>query len=124
MATVLLCDDELMNRKVASKVLKKEGFEVLEAENGQEALEILQRSSVELILMDLMMPIMDGYEATKIIKKDKNLSHIPLILISALSDMYAIKKGLELGANEYIVKPFDLTEFIFRVKIITELSDV
>ena len=116
MARVLLCDDELMNRKVASKILKKEGFEVIEAVNGQEAIEILKSNKIELILMDLMMPVMDGYEATKIIKEDKMFSHIPLIIISALSDREAITKGLKFGANEYISKPFDITEFILRVK--------
>ncbi len=116
MATVLLCDDELMNRKVASKILKKEGFEVIEAKDGLEALEVLKEHTIELILMDLMMPNMDGYEATKIIKSDEKTATIPLIIISALSDRAAITKGLELGANEYISKPFDITEFRLRVK--------
>ncbi len=116
MATVLLCDDELMNRKVASKILKKEGFDVIEAKDGLEAIEVLKEHSVELILMDLMMPNMDGYEATKIIKTDERTATIPLIIISALSDRAAITKGLELGANEYISKPFDITEFRLRVK--------
>jgi len=116
MPTVLLCDDELMNRKVASKILHKEGFEVIEAKNGQEAVEILESTEVALILMDLMMPVMDGFEATKTIKSNEKTSHIPLIIISALSDKEAINKGLKLGANEYISKPFDITEFILRVK--------
>jgi len=116
MACVLVCDDELMNRKVASKILKKEGFEVVEALNGQEALEVLENQKIDLILMDLMMPIMDGYEATKKIKSDSVLSHIPLIIISALSDREAITKGLKLGADEYISKPLDIMEFTLRVK--------
>jgi len=116
MQKILLCDDELMNRKVASKILKKEGFEVIEAENGSEAIEILKTQKVDLILMDLMMPVMDGYEATKIIKSDENLLNIPLIVISALSDKSAITKALELGANEYVTKPFDIIEFRLRVK--------
>ena len=115
MATVLLCDDELMNRKVASKILNKEGFEVIEAKDGAEALEVLQNNAIDLILMDLMMPVMDGFEATKIIKSDEKTSTIPLIIISALSDREAITKGLQLGANEYISKPFDLVEFKLRV---------
>jgi len=124
MATVLICDDELMNRKVASKIIKKEGFKVIEAENGKEALEILKKNDVELILMDLMMPVMDGYEATKIIKEDNRLSHIPLIVISALSDIQAIKKGLVAGANEYITKPFDLTEFTLRIKNAIKMGEL
>jgi len=124
MATVLLCDDELMNRKVASKILYKEGFDVVEAKSAKEALELLKTTEVELILMDLMMPKMDGYEATEIIKNDENIAHIPLIIISALSDKDAIKRGLELGANEYISKPFDITEFILRVKNAIKMGEL
>ncbi len=124
MPKVLLCDDELMNRKVASKILKKEGFEVVEAENGLEALEVLENESVELILMDLMMPEMDGYEATSKIKTNPKTAHIPLIIISALSDREAITRGLKLGANEYISKPFDITEFILRVKNAVKMGEL
>jgi len=116
MPTVLLCDDEIMNRKVASKILNKEGFNVIEAHNGKEALDVLKESRIDLILMDLMMPVMDGYEATKIIKEDDEHATIPLIIISALSDKSAITKGLELGADEYLTKPFDITEFRLRVQ--------
>jgi CheY-like chemotaxis protein len=116
MATVLLCDDELMNRKVASKILIKENFKVLEAVNGQNALEILKENRVELILMDLMMPIMDGYKAIEAIKRDKKTSSIPIIVISALSDKEAIIKGLSLGAIDYLTKPFDILDFKLRIK--------
>ncbi|QOP42513.1 response regulator [Sulfurimonas sediminis] len=124
MAKVLLCDDELMNRKVASKILKKEGFEVIEAQNGQEALDIMQTEAVDLVLLDLMMPVMDGYTALKIIKEDENISHIPVIIISALSDREAITKGLKIGANEYITKPFDITEFLLRVKNAVRMGEL
>ena len=115
MAVVLLCDDEVMNRKVGSKILNKEGFEVIEAENGQEALDVLKSSTVDLILMDLMMPVMDGYEATRIIKTDEEYKSIPLIILSALSDKDSIRKGLELGADEYLTKPYDVIDFKLRV---------
>ena len=124
MATVLLCDDELMNRKVASKILKKEGFDVVETENGKEALAVLENTKIDLILMDLMMPEMNGYEATEIIKNDDKISHIPLIIISTLSDREAITKGLKLGANEYISKPFDITEFVLRIKNAIKMGEL
>lgn len=111
MSTVLVCDDELMNRKVASKILTKEGFDVVEATNGKEALELLNEQRVDVILMDLIMPVMNGYEATKAIKTNSELATIPLIIISALSDKEAITTGLSLGADEYLTKPFDLVEF-------------
>jgi len=116
MPTVLLCDDELMNRKVAIKILTKEGFSIVEAENGEEALVILKATKIDIILMDLMMPVMDGYETMKIIKNDENISAIPLLVISSLSDKSAIIKALELGADDYLTKPFDITDFRFRVK--------
>jgi len=115
MPVVLLCDDELMNRKVASKILNKEGFSIIEAVNGAEAIEVLQTHRVDLILMDLMMPVMDGFEATKVIKSDESLATIPLIILSALSDKKQIIKGLELGADDYITKPYDIVDLKLRV---------
>jgi CheY-like chemotaxis protein len=115
MQRVLLCDDEMMNRKVAKKILTKEGYEVIEAENGEIALNYLKNEPFDLILMDLMMPVMDGYTVTEIIKSDEKLATIPLIIISALSDREAIHRGLALGADEYLTKPFDLIEFKLRI---------
>ncbi len=112
MRHVLLCDDDLMNRKVASKILKKEGFNVIEATNGQEALDQLSHNScVDLILMDLMMPILDGFETIQQIKSDPALSHIPVIIVSALSDTDALNRGLALGADAYITKPYNIEAF-------------
>ena len=111
MLSVLLCDDDLMNRKVASKILHKEGFNVIEAANGEEALEHLSMTSVDLILMDLMMPILDGYETIKQIKATPTLAAIPLIIISALSDTDTITKALSLGADAYITKPYNIDTF-------------
>jgi len=116
MLTVLLCDDETMNRKVASKILVKEGFNVIEAHNGQEALSLLSVQKVDLILMDLMMPVMDGYEATKQIKADKLFSTVPLIILSALSDKSAVMQGLQLGADAFITKPYNVAEFVSRIR--------
>ena len=122
MPTVLLCDDELMNRKVASKILNKEGFDIIEAQNGKEAIKVLNNSVIDLILMDLMMPIMDGYEATKIIKGSDEFSKIPLNVVSALSDRDAIIKALKLGADEYLTKPFDIVDFRLRISNAVKLG--
>ena len=124
MDTILLVDDEQMNRVVASKILIKEGYSVIEAQNGFEALEALKTNQVSLILMDLMMPQMDGFEAITQIKLDKQLKDIPIIVISALSDMQMVHKGLMLGANEYITKPFDIVEFRLRVQNIIQLGNL
>jgi len=116
MLRVLLCDDDLMNRKVASKILHKEGFDVIEAANGREALEYLATTSVDLILMDLMMPILDGYETIKQIKASPALASIPLIIISALSDTDSITKGLSLGADAYVTKPYNIDTFRISIR--------
>jgi len=113
---ILLCDDEFMNRKVASKILNKEGYEVFEAEGAQEAYAILEKESIELILMDLMMPRIDGFEAIAYIKAQEAFKHIPILIISALSDQASINKGLEIGALDYLSKPFDVADFVHRIK--------
>jgi len=114
--SVLICDDELMNRKVASKILKKEGFEVLEARNAQEAYALLESEEVKLILMDLMMPVIDGFEAIVYIKSQKKLAGIPIIIISALSSKDAILKGLSLNVKAHLSKPFDIADFVSKVQ--------
>ncbi len=119
-----MCDDEVMNRKVATKILKKEGYDVMEAQNGQEALELLKQHKFDLILMDLMMPVLDGFEATRIIKENEETASIPLIVISALSERSSITKALQLGADEYITKPFDIVEFTLRVRNGIKLGSV
>ena len=124
MNKILLVDDELMNRVVASKILKKEGYEVIEATNGQEAIELLQSTKVNLVLMDLMMPVMDGFEAIKIIKSDEDMKKIPIIVISALSDLDMVHKGLESGANEYLTKPFNIIEFRLRIANLIQLGNL
>ena len=124
MEKILLVDDEMMNRVVASKILKKEGYEVIEAEDGAQALEILQnQKDFALVLMDLMMPVMDGFAAIEAMKRDEALAAIPIIVISALSDKESIYKALEMGANDYLGKPFDLVEFRLRIHNSIKLRD-
>ena len=124
MNTILLVDDELMNRVVASKILKKEGYSVIEASNGLEAIQVLKMTKVNLILMDLMMPVMDGFEAIKAIKNDATLKNTPIIVISALSDLEMVHKGLEIGANEYLTKPFNIIEFRLRIGNLIQLGNL
>ncbi len=124
MEKILLVDDEMMNRVVASKILKKEGYEVVEAEDGAQALEILhEQNNFALVLMDLMMPVMDGFAAIEAMKRMDALSAIPIIVISALSDKESIYKALEMGANDYLGKPFDLVEFRLRIQNTVKLRD-
>lgn len=110
---ILVCDDDREIVNAIEVYLNNEGYEVLKAYDGLEALQILDREEVHLVLMDIMMPNLDGQRATMKIRKEKN---IPIIMLSAKSEDYDKITGLNLGADDYITKPFNPLELIARVK--------
>ena len=110
---VLVCDDD---REIAGAVeiyLRNEGYDVFKAFDGLEALNIVKNNDIHLIIMDVMMPKMDGVQATMQIRKEKN---IPIIMLSAKSEDYDKITGLNVGADDYITKPFNPLELVARVK--------
>ncbi len=116
MKKILVVDDEIFNRDIIKKVLIKEGFSILEATNGKESLSMLESNKIDLILMDIMMPIMDGFKAIEAIKKQSLYKNLPIIAITALSDTQTYQKALKLGAKTLITKPFKLPVLIDSVK--------
>lgn len=110
---ILICDDDKDIVNAISIYLKAEGYRVLCAYNGQEALDILSRETVHLLLLDLMMPVMDGLTALSLIRKEHNL---PVILLTAKSEDTDKVLGLNLGADDYITKPFNPVELLARVR--------
>ncbi len=116
MRNILVVDDEMMNRDVIKKILTKEGFFILEAKNGKESIEVLECNNIDLVLMDIMMPIMDGFEAIETIKKQSHYKNLPIIALTALSDTQTYQKILNLGAKTLITKPFKLPVLIEQVK--------
>jgi len=104
---VLVVDDEQFNLDYLTQELEDLGLGSITAKNGEEALRIMKAQNPDLVLLDIMMPVMDGFEVLGAIKKDKNLQDIPVIVISALSDMAHIVKGIELGAEDFLPKPSD-----------------
>lgn len=120
MKRVLVVDDEMMNRDLIAKILNKEGYDVLEASHGKEALEILDRDKIDLVLMDLMMPIMDGFEAIEMIRKLRCYDALPLIAVTALDDKQTHQRALQLGADRCISKPFELSLLVSSVKSVLE----
>ncbi len=110
---VLVCDDDRDIAKAIEIYLKNEGYEVLIAHDGFEAVNAADKNEIHLIIMDIMMPGIDGIQATKLIRKDKN---IPIIMLSAKSEDYDKIIGLNIGADDYITKPFNPLELIARVK--------
>lgn len=113
--TILVVDDERHLASLVEKYLLKEGYRVLTAFNGQEALNVVRRENPDLIILDIMMPIMDGYEFMRIYKKDHDT---PIILLTAKVEDDEKVIGLELGSDDYITKPFHPRELIARVRAV------
>ena len=106
-ATILVVDDDAGNRDVLTRRLVREGYAVRQAGNGRDALLAVETGGVDLILLDVMMPEMDGVEVLRRMKADDALRDLPVLMISALSDMEHVVRSIELGADDYLPKPFD-----------------
>src|SRR3712207_4525770 len=113
--TILLVDDDAALLEVTSIVLASEGYRVLTAEDGPEALRILGRERLDLVVLDIMLPRMSGFE---VLKKMREHSDVPVVLLTAKSQSVDKVVGLELGADDYITKPFDTKELLARIKAI------
>ncbi|OUR96922.1 two-component system response regulator [Halobacteriovorax marinus] len=111
---ILLIEDNETNRKLAIRFLQDDYF-VLVAENGQQGVEIALSEIPDLILMDLSMPIMNGWDATRILKREKRTLHIPIIALSAHVLSEHMNKALEAGCDDYQTKPFDFDELITKI---------
>lgn len=115
MAHILIVDDEINIRKVVREYAEFEGYEVTEAENGMEAVNLCTEHDYDLIIMDVMMPRLDGYSACKEIRKKKS---IPFIMLSARGEEYDKLFGFEIGIDDYVVKPFSPKELMARIKVV------
>lgn len=121
---VLVVDDVPTNVMLVQAILKKEGYTILTCDNGPKALAIAQEQHPHLVLLDIMMPEMDGYEVLQHLKSNPETNDIPVIIMSALSDMQSIVKGYQLGAIEYVTKPFQREELLKRVAHRYELFSI
>jgi DNA-binding NarL/FixJ family response regulator len=120
-ASILIVDD---NPKFLADALPMYGYNVAVAEDGLEALKILSEASsqFDLILLDVMMPNMDGWDTLKAIRKNKKTEHIPVIMITAISEEQKVVSGLKIGADDYIVKPFILPNLLARIEAVLRRS--
>ena len=121
---VLIVDDVPTNVMLVQAILKKEGYTLLTCDSGTKALRIANEKHPNLILLDIMMPEMDGYEVLQHLKSNPETTDIPVIIMSALSDMQSIVKGYQLGATEYVTKPFQREELVKRVAHRYELYSI
>ena len=121
-ATILIVDDTPKNLQLLSTILDENGYEVHIASSGKKALTKLQEASIDLILLDVMMPEMDGYETCLKIKDQKKLANIPVIFLTAKTDTESLVKGFESGGIDYITKPFNKIELLTRIKTHSEIK--
>ncbi|HEX6458600.1 MAG TPA: response regulator transcription factor [Thermoleophilaceae bacterium] len=120
-ARILLVDDEQSVQKLLSYPLRKEGYEVVPALDGEEALERCRVQNFDLIVLDVMLPKLDGFDVCRQIRAQ---SSVPIIMLTAKAEEFDKVLGLELGADDYITKPFSMREFRSRVKAVLRRSDL
>ena len=116
MLKILLVDDDPNIRQLVNLYLQKEGFEVMMADRGDEALKMFKASPPNLILLDIMLPGMDGWQVCREVRK---ISNIPIIMLTAKDETFDKVLGLELGADDYVAKPFDMKELVARIKAVS-----
>ena len=119
MSRILIVDDEINIRKVVREYAEFEGYEVAEAENGMEAVNIAKEKDFDIIIMDVMMPDLDGFSACREIRKTKNT---PMLMLSARGEEYDKIHGFEIGIDDYVVKPFSPKELMMRIDAIVRRS--
>ncbi len=121
---VLIVDDEPMARTLLRLMLVRAGFNVSEAEDGFDALEKIQANQPDIILLDVMMPGMDGFSVCESIRQQEETSKLPVIMLSAKTDLDSINKGLRVGATKYLTKPISPEELTRHVKEVLDTSAI
>ena len=120
---ILIVDDVIDNIQVAMNILKEDSYEFSYAQDGKEALKLLRENEFDLILLDIMMPKIDGYEVCRVMKSEEKLADIPVIFLTAKTDIGSMQEAFEVGGVDYITKPFHADELLARVKTHVELSN-
>ncbi len=110
---ILVVDDDAPSVKMISFLLREEGYQVSSSDNGLAALESIEREPPDLVILDVMMPHLDGFEVCRILRKEMN---VPILMLTARDDEIDRVLGLEMGADDYLTKPFSMREFLARVK--------
>lgn len=120
---ILLADDDADIRDVLKLTLSEENYEVLEAQDGEEALRIINNKPVDLVLLDYKMPKMDGRQVCSVVKKDLLLRHLPVIMVTGKGEVDDKVGGINAGADDYIVKPFEPKELLARIRMILRRTE-
>lgn len=120
---VLVVDDEPQNIELADLVLRKEGYRLFHAENGEEAWKVLKQHTIHVIVLDLMMPKLNGFEFLERIKADETYKLIPVLVVTALGEESNRNRALSSGADAYLVKPYDIIDLKMRVKAMLKVAE-
>ena len=118
---ILIVDDEEIVRRVLSSLLKKDGYEVIEAEDGRVGVELAKKEDPDVILMDLTMPVMGGLQACRLLKEDEKTKNIPVLVITALGGENKTE-AIDAGIDDFVNKPFDAEEISIRVKSMLKIK--
>ena len=118
--TILVAEDDPVTRRFVVSLLEERGYEVLVAEDGENAVATATTAQPDLIVSDLVMPYRDGYEVLRAIRNDERLKNTPVLILSMRDREEDIIRGFEQGADEYVVKPFNAREFVSRVRKLLE----
>ncbi len=122
---VILCvDDEDDNLKLLEAILVRHGFQVVCASNGAEALLKIKSQTIDLVILDITMPVMDGIEVCRKVKEDQRISDIPIIMVTGLASNQDRLRGIEVGVEDYFTKPFDRTALLARIKILLKVKNL
>ncbi|MBW2031819.1 MAG: response regulator, partial [Deltaproteobacteria bacterium] len=120
---ILVVDDIMENVEILKARLESQGYEVSTAFNGEEALKKVQETQPDLVLLDVMMPKMDGFQVCRAIRSSKNTEMLPVIMVTARTDTNDIVKGFEAGADDYLTKPFNQQELQARVRSMLRIRE-
>ena len=124
MAVIIVIDDDYSIRRLNKFTLEKEHYKVITAEDALEGINILSSRKIDLIILDIIMPDIDGYEALKVIKSSDHLKDIPVLMLTAKNEIDDMMKGFELGADEYLAKPFELSELLARIRNLLRIKEL
>lgn len=122
MEKILIADDSQMSRTITKMALEEKGYSVVEAEDGLTVLDLVQVNRPDLILLDVLMPNRNGFEVCKILKSNPEFKTIPIIFVTGLEEMTAKKEGFDIGADDYITKPYIIDELLLRVELMLRIK--
>ena len=120
---ILVVDDDPDIRDILKLTLSEENYEILEAKDGEEALKIINTKPLDLVLLDYKIPKMDGRQVCRLIKKDLLLRHLPIIMVTGKGDINDKVDGIDAGADDYVVKPFEPKELLARIRMILRRTE-